>query len=52
MAGMDSHSTGITDDPYFISLQLKSIMTLLNERLRGQIDSKPFGRIIVQEVEM
>lgn len=52
MAGMDSHSTGITDDPYFVSLQLKSIMGLLNERLRVQVDSKLFGRIIVQEVEM
>lgn len=52
MTGMDSHSTGITDDPYFVSLQLKSIMGLLNERLRVQVDSKLFGRIIVQEVEM
>ena len=52
MAVMDSHSTGITDDPYFVSLQLKSIMGLLNERLRVQVDSKLFGRIIVREVEI
>jgi hypothetical protein len=52
MGGVNSHSTGITDDPYFVSLQLKSIMGLLNERLRVQVDSKLFGRIIVREVEI